>query len=93
MKKTNIEFILPQNLTYESLLEVFQKGIKNSKLDDGQGNIFELEMAQVIDSSKSLLIVAKKVCTTKDSCDKMDLPLTNGESNGKETETSNTISC
>lgn len=91
MKKINIEVIIPTDLSYEALLDVFNRGILNTKLSDGK-DIVELEMVQVIDSTKCLVITSKKVCTEKDSCDKMDSPITNGE-NHEETgsETSSTI--
>lgn len=92
MKKINLEIIAPKAMDIETLYEVlFQRGISNTRLDDGQGNIMELEMSQVIGNTNSVVLSAKKVCTSEVSDDKIESPTNKGESYAEETEASNTV--
>lgn len=88
MKKINIEFIIPENMSFETLQQIMNNGISTSRAEDQNGDIFGFEMAQVIDSSKCLIISSKKVCTSESDCGKIESPQNNGGSDG---ETSHTI--
>lgn len=61
MKKINLELIVPTDVELPTLIDIlFRKGIDNTKLSNENGDIFSVEMSQVIGNTNTLILSTKK---------------------------------